>query len=110
MDDDTLAGYLPTYGDQIAARRFCLENQGPRAKESKKHSLLEKLNKKMGINGNDDKKSDHETSAPKQKIIYAKNNKWAEKMTRKVELGWIHEGKQVRKCRGGGTRTLDVPK
>ncbi|XP_036952592.1 uncharacterized protein LOC119018763 isoform X3 [Acanthopagrus latus] len=27
MDDDALAGYIPTYGDQIAARRFCLENK-----------------------------------------------------------------------------------
>lgn len=30
--------------------------------------------------------------------------------TRKVELGWIHKSKQVRKGKGGGTRTLDVPK
>lgn len=29
---------------------------------------------------------------------------------RKVELGWIHKGKQVRKRKVGGTRTLDVPK
>ncbi|CAK6970324.1 uncharacterized protein LOC125891993 isoform X1, partial [Scomber scombrus] len=82
----SLAGYIPTYGDRITARRFCLENQGPTAKESeKKHSLLEKLKKKMGIDVNDDTKSDHaETSAPKQKRSYTKNNKWAEKKTRKV--------------------------
>ncbi|XP_049437635.1 uncharacterized protein LOC125891993 isoform X2 [Epinephelus fuscoguttatus] len=35
MDDDALAGYIPTYGDRIAARRFCLEN-----KELPKHMLL----------------------------------------------------------------------
>lgn len=111
MSDDTLAGYIPTYGDRIAARRFCLENHGTSAKESRKQSLLEKLKKKMGIDGNDDKKSDHEeTSVPKRKRGNAKNNKWAEKKTRKVELGWIHEGTQVRKRRGGGTRTLAVPK
>ena len=113
MDDDALAGYIPTYGDRIAARRFCLENKGANenAKTSKKQSLLEKLKKKMGIDENDDKKSDNEeTSAAKRKRIYAKKNKWAEKKTRKVELGWIHEGKQVRKRRGGGTRLLDLPK
>ncbi|XP_049437634.1 uncharacterized protein LOC125891993 isoform X1 [Epinephelus fuscoguttatus] len=113
MDDDALAGYIPTYGDRIAARRFCLENKGANenAKTSKKQSLLEKLKKKMGIDENDDKKSDNEeTSAAKRKRIYAKKNKWAEKKTRRVELGWIHEGKQVRKRRGGGTRVLDLPK
>ena len=111
MDDDALAGYIPTYGDRIAARRFCLENKGANAKDSKKQSLLEKLKEKMGIDEIDDKKSDNEeTSAGKRKRSYAKKNKWAEKKTRKVELGWIHEGKQVRKRRGGGTRVLDVPK
>lgn len=34
----------------------------------------------------------------------------AVKTTRKIELGWIHEGKQVRKRCGGGTRVLDVNK
>lgn len=73
-----------------------------------KKSLLEKLKKKMGIDVNDDKNSDNEdTSAAKRKRIYAKNNKWAEKKTRKVELAWIHEGKQVRKGRAGGTRILE---
>lgn len=113
MDDDALAGYIPTYGDRIAARRFCLENKGANenAKTSKKQSLLEKLKKKMGIHDNDDKTSDdEETSAVKRKRTYAKKNRWAEKKTRRVELGWIHEGKQVRKRRGGGTRVLDLPK
>lgn len=111
MDDVTLAGYIPTYGDRIAAKRFCLENKGTTAKESRKYSLFEKLKRKMGIDGNDNSTSDHdETSAPKWTRSYAKNNKCAVKSTRKVELGWIHDGKQVRKRRGGGTRTLDVPK
>ncbi len=44
------------------------------------------------------------------KEVMQKKPKWAEKKTRKVEVGWIHEGKQVRKRKGGGTRTLDVPK
>lgn len=63
----------------------------------------------MGIGGNDDDAKNQETSTPKRKRSYVTNNKWAEKTTRKIELGWIHEGKQVRKRRGG-TRTLDIPK
>ncbi|XP_026010714.1 ATP-binding cassette sub-family G member 2-like, partial [Astatotilapia calliptera] len=31
MDDKTLSDYIPTYGDRIAARRFCLENSGAMA-------------------------------------------------------------------------------
>lgn len=87
-----------------------MENQGTSVKESKKQSLLEKLKKKMGIDGTDDKKHyEDETFAQKHKR-HGKNNKWAEKPTRKVELRWIHEGKQVRKSREGGTRSLDVAK
>ncbi|KAL2088710.1 hypothetical protein ACEWY4_015609 [Coilia grayii] len=110
MDDTTLAGYIPTYGDRIAARRFCLQHNSANTKESAKHSMLEKLKKKMGISGNDDDTNNQETSTGRLKQHYGKHNKWAEKKTRKVELGWIHEGKQVRKRKGGGTRTLDVPK
>ncbi|XP_035984919.1 uncharacterized protein LOC110367624 [Fundulus heteroclitus] len=111
MDDGTLSGYIPTYGDRIAARRFSLESKGTNSKASTKHSLLEKLKRKMGLDGSDDTNLDEaETSNPKRKTQHGKSNKWAEKKTRKIELGWIHEGKQVRKRRGGGTRTLDVPK
>ncbi|XP_049325043.1 uncharacterized protein LOC111189939 [Astyanax mexicanus] len=111
MDDNTLADYIPNYGDRIAARRFCLQHSATaKTKESAKHSMLEKLKKKMGITVSDDENNNQETSTKRQKRHYAKCNKFAEKKTRKVELGWIHEGKQVRKRKGGGTRTLDVPK
>ncbi|XP_061621361.1 uncharacterized protein LOC133473909 [Phyllopteryx taeniolatus] len=64
----------------------------------------------MGV-GNEDNESDHEeTTTAKRKRTYTKNNKWAEKLTRKVELGWIREGKQIRKRKGWGTRTLGVSK
>ena len=39
-----------------------------------------------------------------------KGNKRASKRSRKLELGWIHEGKQVRKRNGGGTRSITVDK
>lgn len=110
LDDNTLADYIPTYGDRIAARRFCLQHSATaKTKESAKHSMLEKLKKKMGITVSEDE-NNQETSTGRQKRHYATRNKFAEKKTRKVELGWIHEGKQVRKRKGGGTRTLDVPK
>lgn len=110
MDDNSLAGYIPAYGDRIAARRFCLENQSNMANEQKKCSLLEKLKKKMGISENQEA-SDHDNIGPsKRKRNAPKNNKYAEKKTRRVELGWIHNGKQVQKRKGGGTRTIDVPK
>ncbi|XP_051922545.1 uncharacterized protein LOC127601386 [Hippocampus zosterae] len=41
---------------------------------------------------------------------HMRNNKLALRLTRKVELGWIHEGKQQRKNQGGGTIRLDVSK
>lgn len=83
------------HGGRIAARRFCLVNKG--------------TSEKMGISGNDDKKSEHETSAPKQKRSYAKKEQVGWKKDKKSWVG-IHKGKQVRKCRGRRTRTLDVPK
>ncbi|XP_073808037.1 uncharacterized protein isoform X2 [Danio rerio] len=108
MDDKTLSGYIPTYGDRIAARRFCLQNNSASSKDSRKNSLFERLKQRMGINENEKKPDHEETFGSKRKREYAQNNRWAEKKTRKIELGWIHEGKQVRKRRGGGTRTFHV--
>ncbi|XP_028299015.1 uncharacterized protein LOC114461247 isoform X2 [Gouania willdenowi] len=45
-----------------------------------------------------------------QRRFHLLNNTCASKMTRKIELGWIHEKKQVRKRRGGGTMRLDLSK
>ncbi|KAK7904900.1 hypothetical protein WMY93_017507 [Mugilogobius chulae] len=110
MDDASLAVYVPAYGDRLAVRRFCLEDKdGPSTSNSKKNSLLESLKQKMGIQGNQDNDV-MEGHASKKKRAHGINNKWARKKTRKIEIGWIHEGKQVRKRRGGGTRTIDVPK
>lgn len=39
-----------------------------------------------------------------------RSNKRAWKTTRKMELGWIHDNRQVRKRRGGGTGVLDINK
>ena len=37
-------------------------------------------------------------------------NRSANKNLRKVQVGWIHKGKQIRTSRGGGTRKLNLPK
>ncbi|KAL3879035.1 hypothetical protein ACJMK2_031349 [Sinanodonta woodiana] len=37
-------------------------------------------------------------------------NENAFKENRKVELGWIHNGKQVRTAKGGGTRKIELPR
>lgn len=96
MDDARLAVYLPAYGDRLAARRFCLENREVQStKNSRKHSLLEKLKHKMGINGKEDSNEMEEAQVPEKKQSYALNNKWARKKSRKIEIGWIHDGKQV---------------
>jgi hypothetical protein len=36
-------------------------------------------------------------------------NESANKNLRKVEVGWIHAGKQTKTPRGGGTRRLHLP-
>lgn len=47
-----------------------------------------------------EKQTNKETEKPKKKV--------ARKSTRKVEMGWVHEGIQVRKRQGGGTRKFDI--
>lgn len=91
IDDEALAVYIPTYGDRIAARRFCVQHLGASSKEPTKHSLFEKLKKRMGIGGSDDDNNNQGTSTLKRKKGNGKRNKWAEKATRKVEVGWIHD-------------------
>lgn len=34
----------------------------------------------------------------------------AQKPTRKIEVGWLHNGKQVRGINGGGNRKIGLPK
>uniref|UniRef100_A0A096M4T5 HECT domain-containing protein n=1 Tax=Poecilia formosa TaxID=48698 RepID=A0A096M4T5_POEFO len=89
MDDGTLSEYIPTYGDRIAARRFW---------------------RKMGLESSDENLDQADTSTTTRTRTNAQSNKCALKKTRRIDLGWIHDGKQVRTRKGGGTRTIDVPK
>lgn len=110
MPDEALAVFIPIHGDKIAVRRFSVKHLGASTKGPSKNSLFETLKKRMAIGGSDDETNNPGTSTAKWKRGNWKYNKWAEKATRKVEVGWIHEGKQVRTHKGGGTRALDVPK
>ncbi|XP_061610704.1 uncharacterized protein LOC133468616 isoform X2 [Phyllopteryx taeniolatus] len=113
IDDAALASYIPAYGDRIATRRFSVEKQRRGGDDTKRLSLFQKLSKKMGTMGN--KVCDHGFEGERENTVkptnvYLKNNKRAWKTTRKIELGWIHNNKQVRKRSGGGTRVLDINK
>ncbi|KAK7138439.1 hypothetical protein R3I94_010191 [Phoxinus phoxinus] len=112
IDDATMTAYIPAYGDRIATRRFCMEKQTKGGDDLKRHSLFEKLRRKMGtLTSNKDTDQDFQEEHSMQPTkIHLRNNKRAVKMTRKIELGWIHDKKQVRKRNGGGTRVLDISK
>ncbi|GAA6101078.1 uncharacterized protein LOC113078290 [Tachysurus ichikawai] len=112
IDDATVTAYIPAYGDRIATRRFCMEKQRKGGDDLKRQSLFEKLKKNMGtLTSNKDTDQDFEEDHSMQPTkIHLRNNKRAVKMTRKIEIGWIHDKKQVRKRNGGGTRVLDISK
>lgn len=42
--------------------------------------------------------------------IHLCTNKRAMKTQKKIEIGWLHDRKMVRKRNGGGTRVIDVSK
>ncbi|CAL9685426.1 unnamed protein product [Knipowitschia caucasica] len=101
VEDSYLARYIPAYGDRIATRRFCMEKKSPKIKDAKKMSILHRLQKKM-------KTASGSCGEPSTTNPNTRKN--AVKTTRKIEFGWLHEGKQIRKRSGGGTRLLSVSK
>lgn len=65
----------------------------------------------MGITRNKDSDPAFEGENPvRQTNMHPRSNRRAWKTTRKIELGWIHDNRHVRKRSGGGTRVLDVRK
>ncbi|RXM98944.1 hypothetical protein EOD39_12417 [Acipenser ruthenus] len=117
MDDDSLAKYVPIFGDRIAVRNFCKsrESEYKEKAETKKQNLLQKLRDKMMLHNNGKEVVNtgrdgegYENNSKRR--CYLKGNRHAVKESRRIELGWLHEGKQVRKRNGGGTRVLEVSK
>ena len=116
MDETTISLYLPAIGDKLAVKDFCRRNAAnnlyDNSSPGRKNHMLTRLRAKVQAkkrsldNGelNDGKKSCFE------------GNKFAEKQTRRLELGWMNwdndtmSFKQVRAKTGGGIRHLMVEK
>ena len=78
----------------------------------KRRHLLSELRKKLKRANKEesDESSEEEVTHKQKRTTVMRGNKIAEKEKRTIELGWLHEGQQVRKQTGGGTRKLSVPK
>jgi hypothetical protein len=112
MSDEQLSNYIPRYGDRVAAVNFCRRNEnrrtptGPVRGEKRKEKLLEKIRKKFSKNWT----SNDSSSVDKQL------KRGLPKKERAIELGWknydISKAKyvQVRTAKGGGTRSIQIPK
>lgn len=119
MDDETLARYLPALGDRMALKSYCTKQAGSNSHDGKntnhvrKNVLLEKLRKKMKLKQSSAVSSDSSDDENHSQHKVGKSmvgNKYAAKSNRKIEFGWIHNGRQVRVRGGGGTRKISVPK
>ena len=116
MNDKDLTNFLPKIGDRVSLKIFIEEIKDKKRKP--KSTILRALRQKMGIQGKDSQSSSSSdegpsTSKPKKPTgpqMARMGNRSANKNLRKVEVGWIHKGKQIRTPRGGGTRKLNLPK
>lgn len=108
MTDEELGQYIVSYGDRLALRAFCRQKTGPNEQAGIKSTLMQKVRDRLRereqrytVNG--------ETAEGR-----GVGNKHAAKVSRRIELGWLHYSKgdfhQVRARHGGGTRHLTVEK
>ena len=104
MTDEQLAQFFPKFGDRIAVKTFC---QQQNTQITSGNSVLNRLREKLKIKMN---------KAGGNKRL---GNKSGMKETRRIEVGWLNyevEGKgphyyhQVRTRCGGGVRHLQCPK
>lgn len=111
MSDDLLSRYLPTIGDRLALRRFAKRNPVKTKSKPNKRSLFQKLKNKMKLHCELASDSEGEDTLSRKKFrADLDGNKHATKKTRIIDMGWMHEGKQVKQKQGGGTRQLTVNK
>ncbi|KAM4698703.1 uncharacterized protein WCC33_014236 [Rhinophrynus dorsalis] len=107
LDDDSLSSYIPSYGDRIALFNFCKRSE-PVAK--RKMGLFEKLRNKLKLR----KAQEQTTMNAGIQQNSTRGRKTHRKITRSIEIGWLHEDegviKQVRTKQGGGTRKVAMPK
>ena len=117
LNEDQLQKYLTALGDRLAVlQRFSKDhNKGSFRPADRKLNLFKQLRSKMSlVSGKRKCSSSSDEEADGSQVMKQsstmKGNKRASKRSRKLELGWIHEGKQVRKRNGGGTRSITVDK
>lgn len=104
MEIDVLQSYFPKHGDRIAIVQFCRDLTN----SSKiKRNLLEKLREKMKRKPKNKKQEDDSSSISCNDSVEIHKKM---KLTRQIEIGWLHDGKQVRAKCGGGTRKLNLAK
>jgi hypothetical protein len=108
LSDAELSVYMPVIGDRLPVRNNRFEEQDDRARkvdhEYGKITLFARLREKMELHT---KRSGRDDVGNAKKKKGKGNNI---KATRIIELGWFHEGKQVRNRMGGGTRKLSISK
>ncbi|KAK5870507.1 hypothetical protein PBY51_003449 [Eleginops maclovinus] len=104
MSDEELEQYINTYGDRVALRAFCRQRTLTNSSESVKSALMDRVRGKI----------EGRTSINIDTARRPIGNRYAEKDTRRVEIGWLHvlkgECHQVRTKGGGGTRHVSVEK
>lgn len=103
-----LKNYFPKYGDIVAVSRYCTQNN----KCTRKHSLLERLKKKMQKQGKSNCRPQTSSESDESDM---QQNKKKKKPNRLVEIGWLYgkngdKCKQVRTKHGGGTRQVQIGK
>ena len=101
VEDHILATYIPALGDRVALRNHLIRKSDPPKVKTKRNELFERLKAKM---------LQTEDKAPPRSERQASTSLGSDvrNKTRKIEIGWVHEQKQVRKRKGGGIRSLDV--
>ncbi|KAL3876490.1 hypothetical protein ACJMK2_034333 [Sinanodonta woodiana] len=114
MSVDDLVQILPKLGDRIALKLFVDEEIKKKQElqyqwKERKAKLIQSLCAKLCIQ-NSRINIFHSSLKWRKRTMARHCNRNAFKENRKVELGWIHNGKQVRTAKGGGTRKIELPR
>ncbi|CAJ1060762.1 uncharacterized protein LOC119794643 [Xyrichtys novacula] len=111
MTDEQMTKYISSYGDRVAVLSFCEQTQ---CHSTNKETLLQRLKNKIGARKMKSKTKVSGTPDNPQNNMVRQRNRAGEKTSRKVEIGWLHFGKngysQVRTNNGGGTRHATLAK
>lgn len=104
MEVQALQSYFRKQGDRIAVVQFCRDmNNSSKIKGNLLEKLRTKRKRKPQNTIHDD---DYSSLSSSENLEFQKKVK----LTRQIEIGWIHDGKQVRTKCGGGTRKVNLPK